>query len=80
VIPAPFYELVMTDNESLNARRLDSGARPGGNKDPLIEVGEKGAGAGMSRTSAPAGYAALLIPRWSTRTAVTTKLDFCTKN
>lgn len=55
VIPAPFDEPVITDNESLHAWRLDNGTRPGGKGLPLVEADEKGAGAGISRTSMPVG-------------------------
>jgi len=51
----------MTDDESLNARRLDSGVRPGRNRDPLIQVDEKGAGAVMPRTSTSTGYGLLFL-------------------
>lgn len=55
MIPAPFDEPVITDNESLHAWRLDNGTRPGGKGFPLVEADEKGAGAGISRTSMPVG-------------------------
>jgi len=61
VMPAPFDEPVITDNESLHARRPDNGGRPGGKRDPLIEADEKGAGAGMSRTSTPEDYGLLFL-------------------
>jgi hypothetical protein len=55
VIPAPFDEPLITDNDSLHAWRLDNGIRPGGKGFLLAEADEKGAGAGISRTSMPVG-------------------------
>jgi len=61
VIPAPVDEPVITDNESLHARRLDSGTRPGGKGPPVVGTDENGAGAGISRISIPVGYGLLFL-------------------